>query len=366
MDERSRFRLVILRNEVDSDHRLWIEACEHMADRVEYAVVDLTKDDWQERFTEGRFDGVLTQATGWSAAMKTLYDERIARIRELGEQPMIPSVSEIRIYENKRALAQWLRANAVPHPETRVFEDPVAALDFIRTAELPLVAKTSLGAGGSGVRILRTRESAADYIEQTFNGDGAPRDVGPKWQKPGFAKRVLRKLADPAAVLGRLREYSAMRKDAQKDHVLFQAFIPHSFEWRVVRIGDSFFAHKKLVAAEKASGSLLKEYGDPPKDLLDFMRGLTDTHGFRSVAVDIFEAPGGGYLVNEIQCVFGQSDPHQMIVDGVPGRYRWVNDAWLFEPGDFTRFECFLLRLEYMLELLSSAPMRASSERAVQ
>lgn len=365
MDERTRFRLVILRNEVDSDHLLWVRACEHMVDRVDYTIIDLTKDDWQARFNAGRFDGVLAQPTGWSTAMKALYDERIARIRECRHLPMIPSVPEILIYENKRALAHWLRVHGIPHPETHVFTEADPASAFIRTATFPLVAKTSLGAGGSGVRILRSEESAAAYIEQTFNGTGAPRDVGPKWQKPGFTKRLLRKLADPAAVLARLREYRVLQSDAQKDHVLFQAFIPHTFEWRVVRIGDSFFAHKKLVHADKASGSLLKEYGDPPRDLLDFTRELTDKHGFRSVAVDIFEAPGGGYLVNEIQCVFGQSDPHQMIVNDVPGRYRWVNEGWLFEPGDFNRFECYLLRSEYMLDLLSAASSRTSSVHCV-
>lgn len=366
MSDPARFRLVILRNEVDSDHLLWIQACEHMADRVDHSVIDLTKDDWLMRFGEGRFDALLAQPTGWSTAMKEHYDERIAQLGERTRLPMIPSLSEIRIYENKRVLAHWLQANGIPHPETRVFEDPAAAATFLRTATFPLVAKTSLGAGGSGVRILRSVKSAAAYVEQTFNGAGAPRDVGPKWQKPGFAKRVLRKLADPAAMLGRLREYRTLRNDAQRDHVLFQAFIPHTFEWRVVRIGDSFFAHKKLVDAEKASGSLLKEYGDPPKQLLDFTRELTDKHGFRSVAVDIFEAPGGGYLVNEIQCVFGQSDPHQMIVDDVPGRYLWVNGAWLFEPGDFNRFECYLLRLEYMLDVLSAAPTRTSGTQTSQ
>jgi hypothetical protein len=100
--------------------------------------------------------------------------------------------------------------------------------------------------------------------------------------------------------------------------------------------------------------------------LLDFVRKLTDEHGFRSVAIDAFEIPASGpgtdpgYLVNEIQCVFGQSDPHQMLVNGVPGRYRSLDGQWLFEPGDFNRFECYLLRLAYFLDVLdhrsASAP----------
>jgi glutathione synthase/RimK-type ligase-like ATP-grasp enzyme len=364
MNERTRFRLAILRNEMDNDHANWLKACEHMADRVEYEVVNLSKDHWALLIRDGKYDGLLAQPTGWSSSMKALYDKRAGILGHLG-LPMIPSCAEIAIYENKRALAGWLEANGIPHPRTRIFCTVDEAVAFLGSASFPLVAKTSMGAGGSGVRILRSAEEALDYVERTFNGPGAPRDSGPNWRRQGFAARALRKLARPAAVLARLREYRTIKNDAQRDHVLFQAFVPHTFEWRAVRIGDSFFAHKKLVKSDMASGSLLKEYGDPPKDLLDFVRKITDDHGFRSVAIDVFEAPEGGYLVNEVQCVFGQSDPHQMIVEDVPGRYRWVNEAWLFEPGEFNRYESYLLRLEYLIEVLSSVPSRPSSPASV-
>ncbi len=363
MPRSPRYRLAILRNEMDNDHALWLKACEHMADRVDREVVNLLEEDWALRVREGRYDALLMQPTGWSTRMKALYDERAGILHRQFGPRMIPSWPEIAIYENKRALAAWLRTNGIPHPETHVFDRAEDASAFVRSTRFPLVAKTSMGAGGSGVRILQSLEEALGYVDRTFHGIGAPRDSGPKWRKQGFAMRALRKLARPYAVLERLREYRSIKNDPQRDHVLFQAFVPHTFEWRAVRIGDSFFAHKKLVLAEKASGSLLKEYGDPPKDLLDFVRKVTDDHGFRSVAIDMFEGPEGRYLVNEVQCVFGQSDPHQMIVDGVPGRYRSANGAWLFEPGEFNRFESYLLRLEYLLDVLS-APSASTAPQA--
>ncbi len=360
---RIRYRLAILRNEMDNDHAHWLKACAQLADRVDCAVIDLLDDDWAIRVAEGRYDGLLTQPTGWSSRTKALYDQRAEMLQRQFALPMIPSWPEIAIYENKRALAAWLKTNGIPHPGTHVFDRSEDAGIFVERSTLPLVAKTSMGAGGSGVRILRSKEQARAYVQRTFHGPGAPRDSGPIWRKPGFFFRVLRKLADPVAVLGRIREYRSIMRDPQNDHVLFQEFVPHTFEWRAVRIGDSFFAHKKLLIADKASGSLLKEYGDPPADLLDFVRKLTDDHGFRSVAIDVFEAPGGGYLVNEVQCVFGQSDPHQMIVDGVPGRYRWANGAWVFEPGEFNRFESYLLRLEHMLAILSTSSHRSPAQQ---
>ncbi len=366
----ARYKLAILRNEMDGDHLNWLKACEQLGHRVDREVINLMEDDWSTRVRDGGFHGLLTQPTGWSTAMKALYDERIQLIdRQLG-LPMIPSPAEISIYENKRRLAHWLKEHHVPHPETHVFGIADEALRFVEGATFPLVAKTSLGAGGSGVRILRSADEARHYVKSTFHGAGAPRANGPRWQKPGFAMRALRKLARPGAVIERLREYNTIRRDVQRDHVLFQRFVPHAFEWRAVRIGDSYFAHKKLLLADKASGSLLKEYGDPPKALLDFIRKLTDEHGFRSVAIDAFEVLGDdsgslpGYLVNEIQCVFGQSDPHQMLVGGVPGRYRHIDGQWLFDPGDFNRFESYLLRLTYFLDVLDQRAASASVSAA--
>ncbi len=347
-----RHHLAILGNEVARDHVQWIQACEQLAHRITWDVIDLTADDWWQRVREGPYDGLLTQPTGWSSRMKALYDDRISRIERDLHLPMMPCRAEIMIYENKRALASWLQAHAVPHPETHVFDSPDRALRYLEATTFPLVAKTSMGAGGSGVRVLRSMQEAKKYVLATFHGKGAPRASGPKWRSPGFLPRALRKLSDPSELMARLHVYRSIRNDMQRDHVLFQAFVPHQFEWRAVRIGESFFAHKKLVQGEKASGSLLKEYGDPPLALLDSVLELTQRHGFRSVAVDLFENPAGGYLVNEIQCVFGQSDPYQMLVNGEPGRYRHEQGAWRFEPGDFNRFGSYLLRLEYFLGVL--------------
>ena len=74
----------------------------------------------------------------------------------------------------------------------------------------------------------------------------------------------------------------------------------------------------------------------------------SEKHGFFSLAIDIFESEDG-YLVNEMQCIFGQSDPYQMLVDGKPGRYVCNMDKWVFEEGDFAKNACYNLRLEFAL-----------------
>lgn len=229
-----------------------------------------------------------------------------------------------------------------------MFYDRGEALRFANEKKYPFVAKANIGASGSGVMILHNRPEAEKYISDTFSGKGAHRRSGPNLDKGGFLKRGFHYVTHPADIHKKLFVYKKVKSDVQTDFVIFQEYIPHEFEWRVVRIGDSFFAHKKLKAGEKSSGSLLKNYDNPPVDVLDFVRQITDRYGFSSQAIDIFESTRG-YLVNEMQCIFGQSDPYQMLVDDKPGRYRYVKDRWHFEEGDFAKNACYNLRLEFAL-----------------
>ena len=147
--------------------------------------------------------------------------------------------------------------------------------------------------------------------------------------------------------------YAAKKKTKQIGFLILQDFIKHSYEWRCVRIGDSFFAHKKLVVGNKDSGTLLKSYEDPPIRIFDFMRELTDNINFNSIAIDMFETENGDFLVNEMQCYFGQSDAFQMMVKGEIGRYIHIDNNWVFQKGDFAKNACFDLRLTNLLNSLT-------------
>lgn len=349
-----KLRLAILQNEVPDDHILWEHACAEHADVLDWEVVDITRADWMRRMRAGRFDAMLATPPGWSTPFRIQFDERITILNKVLGIPIYPSFEEIQVYENKKYLSYWLEANDIPHPGTWVFYYEDEALDFVQNAKIPLVGKTSIGGGGSGVTIIKSREEAVAYVKNTFSGKGTSLDVGPKWRKKGFMKRVLKKLLHPTEFRQKLQQYKFQRSEVQKDFVILQEHIPHEFEWRAVRIGDSFFAHKKLVKGDKASGSLLKGYDNPPLRLFDFVEEVTDRRGFLSQAVDFFELPDGRYLINEMQCIFGQSDPYQMLVDGQPGRYRRIGGQWVFEPGDFNRIECFAARVEHVLALLQN------------
>lgn len=345
----NKLNCIILRNEDPFDHLLWINACEDYTDRIAYIVVDLTRSDWFSHFHRGDDSILLTKPSGKTWLFRELYEERLEILADELGYSIFPSLPEIKIYENKRYFTSWALANKIPHPTTRIFYNQAESLDFINDCNYPQVGKLNIGASGNGIQILHDFGEAKTYINKAFN-EGIISKVGPKLRKGKLLRRLIRKLTHPAELKQRIKTYKAIGRDRQQGFIILQEYIEHQFEWRVVRIGDSFFAHKKLKLKEKASGSLLKNYDSPPLKLLDFVKQLTDNNGMYSLAVDIFEVKNGKYLVNEMQCIFGQSDPYQMLVDGKPGRFRHIEGQWIFEEGDFAKNACYNLRLEYLLK----------------
>jgi glutathione synthase/RimK-type ligase-like ATP-grasp enzyme len=347
----NRIKAVILSNELPDDHLLWVEACKKNKELVNYRIVNLTLNNWLDEIQKLPFDILLAKPSCLTAPFKQLYDERIYVLSKVLGYKIFPSPEEIFIYENKRFLSYWLKANQISHPRTDVFYNRKEAKSFLDSSIYPIVAKTNIGASGSGVRILKDRQEALNYINRTFSGKGAPKRTGPNVSKGGVIKRGLYYIGHLDAILKKLDIYKAKSYDSQKAFVLFQEYIYHDFEWRVVRIGDSYFAHKKLKINEKTSGSLIKGYENPSFDLLNFIKDITDKYKLYSQAVDLFETDSG-YLVNEMQCIFGQSDPYQMLVDGIPGRYRYIDNIWAFEKGAFNQNESYDLRINWILNTL--------------
>ena len=62
----------------------------------------------------------------------------------------------------------------------------------------------------------------------------------------------------------------------------------------------------------------------------------------------------GRYLVNELQAMFGSRNPHQMYINGKPGRFIFDvdSDLWHFEEGDFCQNVSCNSRVKTLLELI--------------
>ena len=138
---------------------------------------------------------------------------------------------------------------------------------------------------------------------------------------------------------------------------------PH--DWRMIRIGDTYLGHEKGKADQFHSGSGVVGWFAPPRTALEQLHTLTETGGFRSMAMDIFETPDGRFLVNELQTVFGARDTAQMYIDGVPGRYRRERGTFVFEAGRFCVNACCNLRVEDLLGLLNERATRTGRDVSI-
>lgn len=348
-----KYKIAILKSESAFDHVAWVRACEASQDIDHHTVIDLTSDDWLLQATKDDFDLYLLRPPGRTELFKRLYDERVYLLDSVVQKNIYPSLQEVLIYENKRFLRDWLACQGLLYPETFVcfnFEESQAFIDSRR--RFPIVGKTNIGASGNGVRILNTRHDAAKYVKDAFS-EGIKQKSGPKLLKGSLLEKI-KKLSKKGFLKNRLKEYKVSAQASQKGFVLLQEFIPHDFEWRCVRIGESFFAHKKIAKNNMSSGTLMKGYDPVPVELLDFVKQATNKTNLTSVAVDLFETGEKKYYINEIQCFFGQSDPYQMLVDGKPGRYVFQDNAWVFEKGMFNTNQSYDLRLEHALSLLKN------------
>lgn len=340
-------KIVILRDSNPEMSYKWELACQKQG--VEYIVVDMMRHDWLERIKGFNPNFCVSRPPGVIQQDKQVFDQKLYFIEKYLGLQVFPGYGETVIYENKATLAYFLQSNDIPHPNTFISYSKEESLGFAQGANYPLVAKTLIGAAGSGVKISQNRQQAQSYIEQAFT-TGIKRRFGPNPKTGTPTKWLTKAIKSPSYFFKKLKEYKKRDGDVQKGVVLFQEYVEHNYEWRCVKIGESYFAYKKLKIGDKASGSKEFEYGEPPVELLDFTRELCQKHNFNFMAVDLFYVNNQIY-VNELQTIFGHKNPYICKVDGKKGRYLYQNNQWVFEEGDFNANESYDLRLSVAIKL---------------
>lgn len=320
--------------ELDRLIQSYIDACDELG--IEYVVLDLLSDNWIEEIINAKVDGLLVRVKGNIPEHKSMFDERLSIINEDLGIPIYPSKKELFIYENKRMYDYWLTAHNFPHVSTNIYYDKGRALKFIKSAKLPLVFKTNGGASSSGVEIIRSRFKAKVNIHRIFGLFDPRLSIGKlNWSRKGIF---------PIPKFGMI----------QKHYIIIQEFISIKWEWRIIKIGESYFGHQKLLKGDFASGSDRVGWVEPPKELLFLIKSLCETGNFDSMAMDVLESIDGKFYINEIQSLFGSYLPYQMRVNDIPGRFVFNETDFVFEAGEFNRLGSNLLRVEDFIKKLKS------------
>ncbi|EMT5587441.1 TPA: hypothetical protein U2M30_003696 [Providencia stuartii] len=312
----------------------YINACTEL--NIDFVLIDLYANDWLQQIQNSDADGFLCRPPCSIQERKTIYDERLYFISHFLNKKIYPSYDENFIYENKRNMYSWLSLYNFPHVKTNIFVRKNDALKFIEQSRFPLIIKSNIGASGSGVFKLKNKSQANKFIRKSFGYFNGAFALGILPKKKKFAMNI--------PLLGH----------AQKHFLIFQDWIECKWEWRIIKIGNSYFGYKKLIGKTGfASGSLLDGWGEPPLELLKLATKVCETGNFNSMAIDILESLDGKFYINELQCIFGAYNPSQMYIDEKPCRYIYDGKDYKLEFGYFCQNGCANLRVEHFLDLLS-------------
>lgn len=314
-------------------HHAYIGACQFL--NVEYKVIDILASDWITLVKDSQCDGFLAHPPCDIQERKSIYDEKLYFLSHFMKKKIYPTFDELYIYENKRNMSYFLETFDYPHPKTRVFSRREDAMKFLEDASFPLAFKSNIGSGASGVSIIKSKNEAVKFINQVFGRFHKLITLGKLYW--GKHKGI------PLPKLG----------IAYKHYIIIQDFYKIRWEWRIIKIGNSYAGHQKLLKGEFASGSDMVGWIAPPKELLNLVKRIAEEHGFYSVAIDIFETENGEFLINEVQSLFGSYLPYQMKVDGVPGIYEYKDNDFIFYNGEFHQDSSKRLRVKHFLEILN-------------
>lgn len=332
-------KLGILLSGFEKFSKHYVSSCEEIG--VDYELIDFSSSDWMELIQKSDCDGFLCRPPCEFTETKTMYDERLYILNKLMGKPIYPSFDECYIYENKRMMSYWLKLNNFPHAKTNVFYKKNKFLDFLnKNTDYPLVFKQNIGATSFGVDIVQSKRKAVTIANKVFGWLQLRNNLGYHLAKGYYKFKKVKKLPFPS--------YGT----AQKHYLIVQEFEKIKWEWRIIKIGESYFGHQKLLEGDFASGSNKVGWIKPPEELLYMVKDICEKGKFYSMACDIFETEDGRFLVNEIQSLFGSYLDSQMYIDGVPGRYLYQDDKFVFEEGVFNRHGSYLLRVEHFMKIL--------------
>lgn len=309
------------------------KACEELG--VEYEIIDLISDNWINNIRKSNCDGYLVRPNFQKQVWKDMDDEKLFFIEKILNKKIYPNFLECFIYENKKNMSYWLEINNIKHPKTHVFYKKEEAIKFFETAKYPLVFKPNIGSAANGILFLNNSKQAKKLTKRIFTKLKFVNFGYTKWIKTryGFC-------------------YPQM-DDKQYNFMIVQEKLDVKCEWRMIKIGESYFGHQKLEKNGFHSGSGLVGWVKPPIELLNMTKKICELGKFSSMDIDIFETRTGEYYVNELQTIFGSYNQSQMYINDIPGRFRNIDGEWIFEKGYFNKNASCNLRVEDFVNQLN-------------
>lgn len=300
-------------------HSYYIKACHEL--KVSYRIIDIFQSSWLESMRTANIDALIARPSVQYGPWKDMFDNRIRLLNHNDRIKVFPDPYSLWLWESKLRTIEWLKVIGIPHPPTYIFYNKSEAIKFSTSCNYPIVYKANSGSGSSGVKIFRSSKPLKHHINICF-------------------KRGI-------------RTYRKHRLDKEHGYIILQEYLEDVKEWRIIRMGDSFFGYEKIKKGRFHSGSQTFGYGMPPEAVLNFVLDVSSKTDIRYADFDVFVTKEEKVYLNEVQPYFGQKDDRELLrIDGVSGRltYDETNSRWKFEPGNFCRNNFCNLRITELLQ----------------
>jgi glutathione synthase/RimK-type ligase-like ATP-grasp enzyme len=256
---------------------------------IPYGFLDITRSDWMAESMP--YDIIVCHTEG-NPAYQDMIESKIYVLEKIMGKTCFPSFHEVWQYENKNRANYLYQHYDLPTIPTYVTQNKEEAFDLIDKVGYPFITKTTIGAGSTGVRKIKTRSEAVKMVNSIFCHNGL------KTQYP---------------------------YQRQKDYLYIQKFIDDAtFDLRIMLVGNMAFGYYRYPNKGdfRASGASNTEKKAIPEDALRLALVVRNKLNSRQMGVDLlYSGKNKKYYIIETS-LFNQIDtPEQLVIDGVPGYY---------------------------------------------
>jgi glutathione synthase/RimK-type ligase-like ATP-grasp enzyme len=283
---------------------------------ISYEFYDITKSNWIKEAE--RFD-IFICHTASNPAFQEMIESKIYILENIMHKFCFPSYHEVWQYENKNRANYLYQCYNLPNIPTHVTNNKAEALEIINKISYPFITKTTIGAGSTGVKKIKSKLEAKVKINRIFG------------------------------IKGLKTQYPYQR---QKDYMYIQEFIDDArFDLRIMLVGDMAFGYYRYPNSGdyRASGSGIVDKKAIPTEALKLAIDIRSKLKSRLMGVDLlYSKKHHKYFIIETS-LFNQIDTaEQLVIDGNPGYYDItdVNNI-TFKKGKFWIHE---LVIKYVVE----------------
>jgi glutathione synthase/RimK-type ligase-like ATP-grasp enzyme len=248
---------IAIHNRPDSWSVNWLEYCR--SHEIDHEVVNCY--DCNIMTTLRRFDGLLWHFDHWLGEDLLMARHVLMAAEHIG-LAVFPNAATCWHFDDKLAQKYLLEAVGAPLAPTYAFFRQEEAVEWLRGAAFPLVAKLRRGAGSYNVRLLRDFGQAVRYCKRAFGRGFSPvqgylADIGTK----------ARKVRTPGDVVAGIKRAGGFFRSVihgrrtippERGYVLFQDFLPgNTFDTRIAVVGNRAWGFSRNVRPGdwRASGS---------------------------------------------------------------------------------------------------------------